>query len=321
MIFLSGVSCSTLSKNHIRDPQSASRALVKTGNSIGDIIKRAEAKSPNKPVRDVIAEMGFDIDDIPKGVIDRIRTTNALDNPVNLFFTNEKIIDLSYSGGKISFHKCFFENVDTEFKEVIFLRRLFVERVDWNNSEHVISFRSALRTHFEKMYPKREVSQLFDEDEFSKISSIIGEGKIVDFIASSIHYDNILVNPFTKGLLRDRIMLLVFRSDYFRGANNVESLEYSVLEEAIKKMLFLDQNGLSKLWKQVNDVSAIDESFLLASFKGKVKDLIESRMQTSNPEKMEQTFNEEERLKVLMDVAKEDDSFAELLTDILADIS
>ena len=121
LVFFAGVSCSTLSRSH-RDPQSAGRVVgegaKEVGEFIGGLLKKAEAGSPNKPVRELITGMGFDIDDVPKPVIDKIKKTNALENPMNYFGSQH----MNYSDSYDEFKRVF-DSQDGS-KELPFLREV-----------------------------------------------------------------------------------------------------------------------------------------------------------------------------------------------------
>ena len=209
IIFLACISCSNFSQS--RNPQAIGRALEKGGGEIGefidDMVKKAELQSPNRPLRELISEMGFDYDQVPKRVIERMRKTDAMDNPMNYFYDEGGLLK---SDEIPDFYSVLSKNPAYDRNPtppVLFLRKFVGARLDLDNQDHLFTLWKALDASASSGGVRD--SNIFSNT-FRNITEYIGytESKRGDLVAASLQNDEISKGSMFQSIAKNTTPLL-----------------------------------------------------------------------------------------------------------------
>ena len=203
-----------------RDPQAIGRALETGGAEIGefidDLVKKAELQSPNKPIHEMASEMGFSYDQIPKRVIERMRKTYAMDNPMNYFYNEDGLLK---SEEIADFYSVLAKNplygrASSSPVPVRFLRQFVGVRLDLDNQDHLLTFWKALDSY--AVQGGVRDSNMFVTI-FRNIAENIGydEGKRGDLIAACLRNDTISEDSMFSGIARQYLTPTLL-SSYFK---------------------------------------------------------------------------------------------------------
>ena len=283
------------------------------GRKIEDIISNAQKLSQNTPVRQAIIDFGFSLDNFSKNMIDRVRKTGALDNPMKYFFDFEE--------GTVFIHSRLFDYTDvfinraSSSEPIDFLGVLLRERMDLDKEDHVRDFWMAIK----------QFNSETGIGTVPKLTKIFGEQKAMDLLAACIRHDVVREGDkfFLEVIKGDHVR--IFASDYFRISSDM-SIPYkeSIIKSTLGDMPHMSQSTLSfpfmKLWAQVGEMG--DEKSV-SDFKNILYGMIRSKLDattTVSTESIGIVFERSEPLKEVVSYARDSTEIADMLTEIIADI-
>ena len=334
LIFSVGILCSsTTYANVVRTVQEGAESA---GMAIGDIINRAADISPNKPVHDIIVEMSFDPKDIPKPVVERIRDTKAMDNPMNYFYDGEEVFihEKIYDYQDVFFKFKWGTSTSAAPETVHFLRKFVRERIDLENEEHVKAFWQSIEHHFQSIADSSGSSIDMDLARGTMINiadNVMEEQKLINLAAVGIRHGHIakgdplyfIIENFYPDKHRDA---KIFSSPYFRKVDNItkDDLEYEILTRVtdnISHHINDSSFDMQKLWNYVTKLEKMGDETLLSSLKRKLTSMIkESVGDNPSQEELGEAFATKPKLKAIAEFGNNDRNFSNLLTEIISDI-
>ena len=270
--FLACISCSNLPQS--REPQSLGRAFDKGGTEIGELIdglvRKAELQSPNRSLRELVSEMGFSPEQIPKSVLQRIRETDAIDNPIHYFYHDNILL----SRPDIPDFKSVFLRTDIisaipritppPSPAVRFLRQFVGTRLDLDNQDHLLTLWEVFSASIERGRPSR--LSVYTSD-FQKMAKYMGynESQRGDLVAACLQNDTISQGALIRNIAaKNRVPTLL--SSYFKP----QGFGYDLLLETIGKLHELPDSALVKsLWEHAHDIAKADKGIAVKDLKTK----------------------------------------------------
>ncbi len=331
LIFSMGILCfSTAHANIVRAVQTGGE---RAGKVIGDIIHQARDSSPNRPVYEMLEEMGFNPGEVPRDVVKRMTARKAIDNPMNYFYDDTGRIYRVSDPDVIDYDNVFFSDKNGLMDERV-LKTFISKRLRADNDEHVKMFWESVEEYFASM----ETGEVVLDGVVDKMRLLFQssglELPMADLVAKGIKLRVIDKSESLVSLLRklnesDHGDIRIFSSSYFDFELDAGSFGYEIVRGNVNKMgQFLTDESFDflNLWKKVNEVKDLDEGYLLTGFTEYLQKIIKEEGAghagglDGGVDGLAQAFEKSDRLQVIAEAANNSEGFSDQLTEILTNL-